>query len=333
MPRRCAKRLSTSTAAAKSSECCRSTCSARSRSDDFIDAIPSTATAIAVLDRTKEPGASGEPLYQDVVTAFAEAVAAGRTTMPRILGGRYGLASKEFTPAMVKAVFDNLAAADPKHHFTVGIRDDVSHTSLDYDAGFRRRKAATSSAASSTVSEPTARSAPTRIRSRSSERTRPGYAQGFFVYDSKKSGSRTTSHLRFGPRPIRSAYLVQRAQLHRLPSVSVSRSDRPAARGDGRRGVPRQQPVRPGSGLGSSCRAAVQEDLIRKRIRLFVIDADRVAVEAGMAGRINTIMQTCFFAISGVLPRDEAIAANQGRRRRDLRPKGHRARRAELRRD
>ena len=178
---------------------------------DFIDAIPSTATAIAVLDRTKEPGASGEPLYQDVVTAFAEAVAAGRTTMPRILGGRYGLASKEFTPAMVKAVFDNLAAADPKHHFTVGIRDDVSHTSLEYDADFvTEGDDVVGCIFYGLGADGTVGANKNSIKIIGEDTA--GYAQGFFVYDSKKSGSRTTSHLRFGPRPIRSAYLVQRAQ-------------------------------------------------------------------------------------------------------------------------
>jgi pyruvate-ferredoxin/flavodoxin oxidoreductase len=273
---------------------------------DFIDAIPSTATAIAVLDRTKEPGAAGEPLYQDVVTAFAEASAAGRTTMPRILGGRYGLASKEFTPAMVKAVFDNLAAAAPKPHFTVGIRDDVSHTSLDYDPDFVTEGTDVVGCifyglgADGTVG---ANKNSIKIIGEDTA----GYAQGFFVYDSKKSGSRTTSHLRFGPRPIRSAYLVQRAQFiacHQFQFLERGELLREAT--DGAVFL-LNAPVAPDA-VWDELPRKVQEDLIRKRIRLFVIDADRVAVEAGMAGRINTIMQTCFFAISGVLPRDEAIA-------------------------
>ena len=178
----------------------------------LLAAVPDSVEAIAVLDRTKEPGASGEPLYQDVVTAFAEARADGRRAdMPRIVGGRYGLASKEFTPAMVKAVFENLEAAVPKNHFTVGINDDVSQSSLDYDPRFVTE-------ASDVVgcifyglgADGTVGANKNSIKIIGEET--PGHAQGFFVYDSKKSGSRTTSHLRFGPQPIRSAYLVQRAQ-------------------------------------------------------------------------------------------------------------------------
>jgi pyruvate-ferredoxin/flavodoxin oxidoreductase len=274
--------------------------------DDFIAAIPSTATAIAVLDRTKEPGASGEPLYQDVVTAFAEAAAGGGVTIPRILGGRYGLASKEFTPAMVRAVFDNLAATAPKQHFTVGIRDDVSHTSLDYDPDFVTEGADVVGCifyglgADGTVG---ANKNSIKIIGEDTA----GYAQGFFVYDSKKSGSRTTSHLRFGPRPIRSAYLVQRAQFIACHQFQfLDRVDLLREATDGAVFLV-NSPFAP-EDVWDQLPRGVQEDLIRKKVRLFVIDADRVAVEAGMAGRINTIMQTCFFAISGVLPRDEAIA-------------------------
>jgi pyruvate-ferredoxin/flavodoxin oxidoreductase len=180
--------------------------------DHLLAAIPATASTIAVLDRTKEPGAAGEPLYQDVVTAFAEGVASGRrATLPPIVGGRYGLASKEFTPAMVKAVFDNLGAPVPRNHFTVGITDDVSHTSLFVDRSFVTEGEEVVGCifyglgADGTVG---ANKNSIKIIGEGTA----GYAQGFFVYDSKKSGSRTTSHLRFGPHPIRSAYLVQRAQ-------------------------------------------------------------------------------------------------------------------------
>jgi len=273
---------------------------------DFLDAVPPTAHAVAVLDRTKEPGAPGEPLYQDVITAFAEGVAAGRVaSLPRILGGRYGLASKEFTPAMVKAVFDNLAASVPVNHFTVGIVDDVCHTSLACDAEFVIE-------ADDVVgcifyglgADGTVGANKNSIKIIGEETT--GYAQGFFVYDSKKSGSRTTSHLRFGPRPIRSTYLVQRARfiachqfhfleqvdlLHEAVDGAVFLLNSPFRHEDVWHELPRR----------------VQEDLIRKHIHLYVIDADHVADDVGMAGRVNTIMQTCFFAISGVLPRELAI--------------------------
>ncbi len=177
----------------------------------LLAAIPPTVKALAVLDRTKEPGGAGEPLYQDVVTAFAEAVAAGRcASMPRILGGRYGLGSKEFTPAMVKAVFDNLAAASPKNHFTVGIDDDVSHTSLAVDRTFITESPDVVGCIFYGLGADGTVGANKNSIKIIGEDT-PGFAQGYFVYDSKKSGSRTTSHLRFGPHPIRSAYLVQRA--------------------------------------------------------------------------------------------------------------------------
>ena len=240
------------------------------------------------------------------MTAFAEAVAAGRTTMPRILGGRYGLASKEFTPAMVKAVFDNLAAAAPKHHFTVGIRDDVSHASLDCDQDFVTEGSDVVGCIFYGLGADGTVGANKNSIKIIGEDT-PGYAQGFFVYDSKKSGSRTTSHLRFGPRPIRSAYLVQRAHFIACHQFQfLDRVDLLREATDGAVFLV-NSPFGP-EAVWNELPRAVQEDLIRKRIRLFVIDAARVAVEAGMAGRINTIMQTCFFAISGVLPRDEAIA-------------------------
>ena len=298
----------------------------------LLDAIPASAATIAVLDRTKEPGGAGEPLYQDVVTAFAEALASGgRAAMPRIVGGRYGLASKEFTPAMVKAVFDNLAAAVPKNHFTVGIDDDVCHTSLAVDRTFVTESDDVVGCifhglgADGTVG---ANKNSIKIIGEGTS----GYAQGFFVYDSKKSGSRTTSHLRFGPQPIRSAYLVQKARFIACHQFNLlERIDMLAEAHDGAVFLI-NSPFGPGE-VWDHLPQRVQRDVIRKRIRMFVIDADRVAADAGMSGRINTVMQTCFFAISGVLPREEAIArikqavlATYGR-------KGTQPRRSELRGD
>jgi pyruvate-ferredoxin/flavodoxin oxidoreductase len=272
----------------------------------LLEAVPSSVQAIAVLDRTKEPGASGEPLYQDIVTAFAEAMADNRRSrMPRIVGGRYGLASKEFTPAMVKAVFENLAATAPKNHFTVGITDDVSRTSLDYDPRFITEAADVVGCIFYGLGADGTVGANKNSIKIIGEQT-AGNAQGFFVYDSKKSGSRTTSHLRFGPRPIRSAYLVQQARFIACHQFQfVDRVDMLGEATDGAVFL-LNSPFAPAN-VWDELPRAVQETLVRRHIRLFVIDADRVAIDAGMPGRINTIMQTCFFAISGVLPRDEAI--------------------------
>ena len=290
---------------------------------DLLAAIPLTARSIAVLDRTKEPGAAGEPLYQDVMTAFGEAVAVGeRSFMPRLIGGRYGLSSKEFTPAMVKAVFDNLASPTPKNHFTVGINDDVSHTSLEYDPTFvSEGEDVVGCVFYGLGADGTVGANKNSIKIIGEE---PGYAQGFFVYDSKKSGSKTTSHLRFGPRPIRSSYLVQRARFvacHQFEFVHQLDMLRDAVEGAV---FLLNSPFGPDR-VWDELPAPMQAELIRKHIHLYVIDADSVAAEAGMAGRINTIMQTCFFAISGVLPRDEAIAkikksiqATYGRKGADL---------------
>ena len=292
--------------------------------EGLLEAVPLTATSLAVLDRTKEPGAPGEPLYQDVITACAEAVAAGRRSqMPRIVGGRYGLSSKEFTPAMVKAVFDNLAADASKSHFTVGINDDVSHTSLDYDESFVIEAADVVGCVFYGLgADGTVGANKTSIKIIGEETA--GYAQGFFVYDSKKSGSKTTSHLRFGPRPIRSTYLIQRASFvacHQFQFVEQVDMLRNAT--DGAVFL-LNSPFGPGE-VWDELPRRMQEALIRKRIRFYVIDADTVAAAAGMPGRVNTIMQTCFFAISGVLPRDEAIAkikaaieSSYGRKGREL---------------
>ena len=278
--------------------------------EHFVRALPATVKTLAVLDRTKEPGAAGEPLYMDVVTAICEALTAGKApfrSAPRIIGGRYGLSSKEFTPAMVKAVFENAAATAPKNHFTVGIEDDVTHTSLAVDPQFSTEDPKTVRAlfyglgADGTVS---ANKNSIKIIGEETE----SYAQGYFVYDSKKAGAITVSHLRFGPRPIRSSYLISRAnfvachQFSFLERIDMLKVAEPGAT------------FLLNSPFGSDevwdhLPRSVQEQIIGKKLRFFVIDAYQVAKETGMGVRINTIMQTCFFAISGVLPREEAIAA------------------------
>ena len=274
----------------------------------LVDALPATVRAIAVLDRTKEPGSAGEPLYLDIVAALTEAVADGAmAAMPRVIGGRYGLSSKEFTPGMVKAVFDALATARPRHHFTVGIEDDVTHTSLPWDAGFSIEAPETVRAIFYGLgADGTVGANKNSIKIIGEETA--GHAQGYFVYDSKKSGSMTISHLRFGPTPIRAPYLITRAtfvachQFSFLERMDVLSAAEPGAV------FLLNSPYGPGE-VWNYLPRSVQEQLIAKRLRFFVIDGSRVAREAGMAGRVNTIMQTCFFAISGVLPAREAVAA------------------------
>jgi pyruvate-ferredoxin/flavodoxin oxidoreductase len=274
----------------------------------LVDALPATVRAIAVLDRTKEPGSAGEPLYLDVVAALTEAVAdRARAAMPRVIGGRYGLSSKEFTPGMVKAVFDELAAPRPRNHFTIGIEDDVTHTSLPWDAGFSIEAPETVRAIFYGLgADGTVGANKNSIKIIGEETA--GHAQGYFVYDSKKSGSMTISHLRFGPTPIRAPYLITRAtfvachQFSFLERMDVLGAAEPGAV------FLLNSPYGPGE-VWNHLPRSVQAQLIAKRLRFFVIDGSRVAREAGMAGRVNTIMQTCFFAISGVLPAREAVAA------------------------
>jgi pyruvate-ferredoxin/flavodoxin oxidoreductase len=276
--------------------------------DVFLGAIPASVKSIAVLDRTKEPGALGEPLYQDVLTAYMERYSAKPAVkIPHIIGGRYGLSSKEFTPAMVKAVFDELKKPEAKNHFTVGIVDDVTHTSLNYDAEFSTEDPRTVRAlfyglgSDGTVG---ANKNSIKIIGKGTD----NYAQGYFVYDSKKAGAVTVSHLRFGPDPIRSTYLITKANfvachqfqfLDRIDVLSAAETgatfllNAPFGPEEIWQHIPRQ----------------VQETIIKKKLRFFVIDGYSVARAAGMGSRINTIMQTCFFAISGVLPREAAIAA------------------------
>ena len=276
----------------------------------FIEALPAFVRKIAVLDRTKEPGATGEPLYQDVVTALMEETAAGRShlkAVPQVLTGRYGLSSKEFTPAMVKAVFDNLSAAAPKNHFTVGINDDVTHTSLKYDEAFSTEPDKVVRALFYGLGADGTVGANKNSIKIIGEETN-NYAQGYFVYDSKKSGSMTVSHLRFGPQPIRSTYLITRANFvacHQpafLDRYEMLRSLVPG--GTFLLNTPFSLEE-----IWSKLPTPVQQTLMAKKAKFFVIDATKVARDSGMGGRINTIMQVCFFALSGVLPKDEAIEA------------------------
>lgn len=276
----------------------------------LLAALPATASAIAVLDRCKEPGAGGEPLYKDVVTALAQAAADGVRVMPRVIGGRYGLASKEFTPGMVKAVFDELSNAAPRREFTVGIHDDVTHLSLPWDADFRtdasrqlQHAVFWGLGADGTVS---ANKNSIKILGEATDLQ----AQGYFVYDSKKSGAVTVSHLRFGPAAIRSTYLVEPGMAGFVACHQPMFIDRYEllvhAAPDGVFLL--NTPAKPDQ-VWDTLPQTLRAEILEKRLQLWVIDAYAVAFDAGMGRRINTIMQACFFAISGILPKDEAIAA------------------------
>ncbi|MBL9137500.1 MAG: pyruvate:ferredoxin (flavodoxin) oxidoreductase [Verrucomicrobiales bacterium] len=273
----------------------------------FLASLPSTVKSIAVLDRTKEPGAAGEPLYLDVVQALFTAASASGKAPPRVVGGRYGLSSKEFTPAMTKAVLDNLSAAQPKRGFTVGITDDVTHSSLDVDESFTTETEAVRRAlffglgADGTVG---ANKESIKIIGENTD----NYAQAYFVYDSKKSGAITISHLRFGRQPIRSTYLISQAQFVACHQpVFLDRYDLAGPLAPG--GTFLLNAPWPAEEVWDHLPASLQQTLIAKQAKVYTINATQVARAAGMGGRINTIMQTCFFAVSGVLPRDEAIAA------------------------
>jgi pyruvate-ferredoxin/flavodoxin oxidoreductase len=276
----------------------------------FVNALPPTVKAIAALDRTKEPGAPGEPLYLDVVTAIAESVADGSApfeTMPRMIGGRYGLSSKEFNPGMVKAVFDELASPEPKKHFTIGINDDVTGMSLDWDKGFDIESDDVVRAVFYGLGADGTVGANKNSIKIIGEDT-PNYAQGHFVYDSKKAGAVTVSHLRFGPRPIRLTNMIQSAnfvachQFGFLERYDVLRLACPGAT------FLLNSPYGPEDTWDRLPRSA-QKAIIDKKLVFYVVDGYEVAGQTGMGRRINTIMQTCFFALSGVLPTDEAIAA------------------------
>jgi len=271
----------------------------------LIAALPRTVKKIAVLDRCKEPGATGEPLYQDVVTTLAEHAGSLPFAMPAVIGGRYGLSSKEFTPAMVKGVLDELTKGAPKNHFSVGIVDDVSNSSLEYDAAFSTEDPQTVRALFYGLgSDGTVGANKNSIKIIGSETE--NYAQGYFVYDSKKSGSMTTSHLRFGPKPIRSTYLITRASFvacHNFSFIEKINVLEPAIPG----AVFLLNSPYPAAEVWDKLPRTMQQEMLAKKIEFYVIDGYKVAREAGMGSRINTIMQTCFFAISGVLPREEAI--------------------------
>ncbi|MBN1945389.1 MAG: pyruvate:ferredoxin (flavodoxin) oxidoreductase [Bradymonadales bacterium] len=276
----------------------------------FIESLPASTRAIAVLDRTKEPGAGGEPLYLDVVHALYEGLASGHGSLdsfPVVVGGRYGLSSKDFTAAMAKGVYDNLALDRPKNHFTIGINDDLTHTSLAYDKEFSVESEQVVRAlfyglgADGTVG---ANKNSIKIIGKDTD----SYAQGYFVYDSRKAGAVTVSHLRFGPDPIRSSYLINKANFIACHQWSfLERYDllRDIVSG----GTFLINSVYGPDEVWDHLPAKVQQAIIRKKLKLFVIDAYEVAKQMGMGSRINTVMQTCFFAISGVLPKEEAIAA------------------------
>lgn len=276
--------------------------------EHLINALPATVKAISVLDRTKEPGADGEPLYLDVVNAISQKLMDGTLPfdMPKVVGGRYGLSSKEFTPGMVKAVLDELKKDKPKNHFTIGINDDVTHTSLEYDPTFSTEAKETVRAMFYGLgSDGTVGANKNSIKIIGEETD--NYAQGYFVYDSKKAGTVTVSHLRFGKKPIHSTYLINSANfiachqqffiekfnvLEKATEGATFLLNTQAGPDEAWDTLPRQ----------------LQEELINKKMKFYVIDAYDVAKKTGMGVRINTIMQTCFFAISGVLPKDEAIA-------------------------
>ncbi len=277
--------------------------------EHLLAAIPPTARTVVVLDRTKEAGSCGEPLYQDVVTAISESATSGEMpfkVIPRVVGGRYGLASKEFTPAMVKAVFDEAAKSNPKNHFSIGIHDDVTFNSLAFDKEFTTepddevRAIFWGLGADGTVS---ANKNSIKIIG---EET-PNYAQGYFVYDSKKAGAITVSHLRFGPHPIRGTYLIGRANFVAVHQFNfLERYDVLETAATGATLLVNSPYA--AEEIWEHLPRSVQQEIIRRKLKFYVINAYRVAKENGLGNRINTIMQTCFFQLSGVLPREEAIA-------------------------
>ena len=270
----------------------------------FIEALPESVRRIAVLDRTKEPGAVGEPLYQDVVTALVESEK-GRVAERTVIGGRYGLSSKEFTPAMAARVFEELSAEKPKRQFTVGITDDVTHLSLKWDPEFSAEPDDVTRAVFYGLGSDGTVGANKNSVKIIGQNT-PLYAQGYFVYDSKKAGSVTVSHLRFGPRPIESTYLIDRANfvachqfqfLERIDVLDVANEGATFLL---------NSPYGPEE-VWNQLPQELQQQILEKKLKFFVIDAVKVARETGMGARINTIMQTCFFALANILPRDEAI--------------------------
>ncbi|MEK7484367.1 MAG: pyruvate:ferredoxin (flavodoxin) oxidoreductase, partial [Planctomycetota bacterium] len=274
----------------------------------LIQALPPSVEKIAVLDRTKEPGALGEPLYLDIVTAIAEAMMETNppfSKMPKIIGGRYGLSSKEFTPAMVKAVFEELKKTEAKNHFTLGITDDVTYTSLDYDKNFIiEQKKVFSAIFYGLGSDGTVGANKNSIKIIGEETEE--FVQGYFVYDSKKSGSTTISHLRFGPDPIHSTYLIQRARFVGCHQFSLLEKFEVLKNIENGGTFLLNSPYSKEE-IWDCLPHHLQTQIIEKQLKFYVIHADAVAKQAGMEGRINTIMQTCFFAISGVFPQETAL--------------------------
>jgi pyruvate-ferredoxin/flavodoxin oxidoreductase len=274
--------------------------------EHFIKALPTTTKKIAVLDRTKESGASGEPMYQDVLSTLVNALQQNKIQfLPNIIGGRYGLSSKEFTPAMVKAVYDELRKEQSLNGFTVGINDDVTHLSLTYDSNFKldetewRQGLFFGLGADGTVG---ANKNTIKIIGENT----PLYAQGYFVYDSKKSGARTVSHLRFGPKPIKAPYLISKADFIACHQFNfIEKVEMLEFASDGATFLLNSPYGK--DEVWSKLTGQVQKHIVDKKIQFYVIDATTVARDTGMNGRINTIMQTCYFALSGVLPREDAI--------------------------
>jgi pyruvate-ferredoxin/flavodoxin oxidoreductase len=275
-------------------------------SESFLAVLPNTCRAIAVIEQTKEPGAPGEPLYLDVLAVLAKGVAAGMLpSMPQVIGGRYGLSSKDFTPAMAKAVFDELTKPEAKNNFTVGIDDDVSHASLAYDPSFSVEASESVCAVFYGLgSDGTVGANKNSVKIIAEDAGLQ--AQGYFVYDSHKSGAQTISHLRFGPEPIRAPYLIQQANFVACHQYNfIERGDMLRIAAPGAIFV-LNSPYGP-EDVWDHLPRSMQRQIIKKSLHFFVIDASTAAREVGLGGRTNTILQTCFFALSGVLPRNEAI--------------------------
>ncbi len=280
--------------------------------EHMIAALPASAKKISVLDRCKEPGADGEPLYKDVITALANYVATGGdkfSAMPRVVGGRFGLSSKEFTPAMVKGIFDDLDSTSPKNNFTVGIIDDVTHTNLEWDPSYTTidQDKVTQCMFYGLGADGTVSANKNSIKIIGEETDM--FGQGYFVYDSKKAGAVTVSHLRFGPEPINSSYLIGHGQANFVAChqpVFLEKYDMLEYAREG--GVFLLNSPAPTDQVWQTIPRKLQQQIIDKKLTVYAIDAYKVAEETAMGRRINTIMQTCFFAISGILPKDEAIA-------------------------
>ena len=270
---------------------------------DFFNALPDTVKKLAVLDRTKEPGALGEPLYQEVITAYMEARMNGQT--PVIVGGRYGLSSKEFTPAMVKGIYTELEKDEPKNHFTIGINDDVTHTSISYDPSFSVEQQTFNAMFFGLGSDGTVSANKNSIKIIGE--TTDNYVQGYFVYDSKKAGALTTSHLRFGANPIHSTYLISRANFIACHQYNFIENYNVLEKANQGATFLLNAPYGPDE-IWDKLPQTLQEEIVAKEIVFYVVDATRVAREAKLGTRLNTILQTCFFSISGILPHDEAIA-------------------------